>query len=133
MNNNRKRHSHIDNEASTHRVFTLLDAVQSDNEDEIDELMNDFDREFIAREEIKLTGNPSNVSALTLEANAHVVDQVTTHTKELEIDKKRKKTEESTLLIWKRNVSPHSREYCLLDGRVASQFDESASTFDTYE
>ena len=66
MNNNRKRHSHIDNEASTHQVFTLLDAVQSDNEDEIEELMNDFDREFIAREEIKLTGNPSNVSALTL-------------------------------------------------------------------
>ena len=25
------------------QVFTLLDAMQSDNEDEIDELMNDFD------------------------------------------------------------------------------------------
>ena len=61
-----------------------LDAVQIDNEDEIDELMNDFDTEFIAPEEIKLTGNPSNVSALRLQPNAN----------ELETDKKRKKTPE---------------------------------------
>ena len=58
-----------------------MDAVQIDNEDEIDELMNDFDTEFIAPEEIKLTGNPSNVSALRLQPNAN----------ELETDKKRKK------------------------------------------
>ena len=81
MNNNRKRHFDIDSDASTGQVFTLLDAVQSNNEDEIDELMNDFDTEFIAPEEIKLTDNQGNVSALTLEANVHIVDQGTTHTK----------------------------------------------------
>ena len=74
MNNNQKRHFHIDSDASTDQVFTLLDAVESNNEDEIDELMNNFDTEFIAPEEIELTGNPSNVSALTLEVNVHVVD-----------------------------------------------------------
>ena len=42
MNNNRKRHIHIDRDASTGQVFTLLDAVQSDNEDEIDKFMNDL-------------------------------------------------------------------------------------------
>ena len=42
--------------------------MQSNNEDEIDELMNDFDREFKAPEKIKLTDNQENVSALTLEA-----------------------------------------------------------------
>ena len=51
----------------------LMNAVRSDNEDEIAELMNDFDTEFIAPEEIELTGNPGNVNALTLEANVHVV------------------------------------------------------------
>ena len=35
----------------------LLDAVQGDNKDEIDELMNDFDMEFIALAEMKLTDN----------------------------------------------------------------------------
>ena len=56
-NNNRKRHFHIDNGASTDQVFTLLDTVQSDNEDKIDELINDFDKQFIAPEEIELTDN----------------------------------------------------------------------------
>ena len=81
MNNYQKRHFDIDINASMDQVFTLLDAVQSDNEDESDQLMNDFDSEFIAPEEIELTDNPGNVSALTLEANVHVVVQGTTHTK----------------------------------------------------
>ena len=81
MNNNRKRHFDIDSDASMGQVSTLLDAVQSNNEDEIDKLMNDFDTEFIALEEIELTDNQGNVSALTLEANIHIVDQETTHTK----------------------------------------------------
>ena len=81
MNNNRKRHFDIDSDASTSQVFTLLDVVQSNNQDETDELMNDFDMEFIAPEEIKLTDNQGNVSTLTLETNAHIVDQGTTRTK----------------------------------------------------
>ena len=43
--------------------------------------MNDFDTEFIAPEEIELTDNQGNVSALRLEANLHIVNQRTTHTK----------------------------------------------------
>ena len=70
-----------------------MDAVQSYNQDETDELMNDVDTELIAPEEIELTDNPDNASALTLEANVHVVDQETIHTKELET-KKEKKPEE---------------------------------------
>ena len=80
MNNNRKRCFDVDSDISTDQVFTLLDAVQSDREDEIVKLMNDFNTEFMASEEIKLTDNEGNVSALTLEANAHIVDQGTTHT-----------------------------------------------------
>ena len=49
--------------------------MQSDNEDEIDELMNDCDTEFIPPEEIELTWNPDNTRDLTLEGNAHLVDQ----------------------------------------------------------
>ena len=49
--------------------------------DETEKLMNDFDTKFIAPEEIELTDNQGNVSALTLEANVHIVDQGTTHTK----------------------------------------------------
>ena len=81
MNNNQKIYFDIDSNASTDQVFTLLDDVQSDNEDEIDKWINDFDSKLIAREEIKLTDNHENVSALTLEANVHVVGQGSTRTK----------------------------------------------------
>ena len=90
-NNNRKRPFHIYHDASTDQVFTLLDAVQSDSEDEIDELINDFNKKFIAPEEIELTDSPGNMSALTLEAHVDVVNQGTSDTKGLETNKKRKK------------------------------------------
>ena len=54
MNNNRKIYFHIDSGTSMDQIFALLDAVQSDNKDEINELMNDFDMEFIDSEVIKL-------------------------------------------------------------------------------
>ena len=69
MNNNRKTYFHIDSGTSTDQTFALLDKVQSNNEDNIDEFMNDFDTEFIVSEEIKLTYNPANTSVLTSEAN----------------------------------------------------------------
>ena len=74
INNNQKRLFYIDSDTSTDQGFTLLDAVQSDNEDEIDKLMNDFDTKFIAPEDIELTDNPDNISSLRLEVNVHVVD-----------------------------------------------------------
>ena len=40
------------------QIFAFLDTVQSDNENEIEELMNDSGTEFIAPEEIEPTDNP---------------------------------------------------------------------------
>ena len=42
INNNRKGHFNIDSDVSADQVFMLLDTVQSDNEDEIDGLMNSW-------------------------------------------------------------------------------------------
>ena len=83
-----EKHIYID---SDDQVFTLLVTAQGDNEDKIDELINDFEAEFIAREEIEITNNLNKLSTLALEANIHVVDQGNTYTKELETNKKRKK------------------------------------------
>ena len=107
--------------------------MQSDNKNEIDELMNDSDKEFITPEKHKLTDNPNNVSVLKPEANVHVVDKGTTHTKEIETNKKRNKPEENTSITWKCNVFPHSQENCLFDSGVSCQFDKSASAFHVYE
>ena len=49
--NSRKRYFHIDENASTEQIYALLD-VKSADEDDIDNLMNDSDTEFIVEEEI---------------------------------------------------------------------------------
>ena len=59
---------------------------------QIDELMNDSDMEFIAPEEIELTDHSENKIVLTPLANVHFADEGITHTKELETNKKRKKS-----------------------------------------
>ena len=58
--------------------------------------MNDSDTEFIAPEEIEFTDNRDNASVLKPELNDHVFEEGTTHTKELETNKKRKNPEENT-------------------------------------
>ena len=50
--NGRKRNFHIDETASSEQIYALLDDVGSAGEDDIDNLMNDCDTEFIAEEEI---------------------------------------------------------------------------------
>ena len=42
----------IDRDTTSEQVLVLLDAVESDEEDEIDNLMNDSDTKFIMEEEI---------------------------------------------------------------------------------
>ena len=102
INNNGKRYFDIDSGTFTDQIFALLHPVQSENEYENDELMNDSDTEFIASEEIDLTKIPGNTSVLTSEANVQAVDEGTTHTKELQANKMRKKPEVKIPITWKR-------------------------------
>ena len=57
----------------------LLDTVQSGSKDGTDNSMNDSETEFRAPQEIELPDNSYNVSVLIPRANAHVVDEGTTH------------------------------------------------------
>ena len=43
---------YIDKNASSEQIYTLLDEVESANENKIEKLMNDSDTELIAEEEI---------------------------------------------------------------------------------
>ena len=49
VTNRTKRYFHI---ASSEQIYALLDDVESVDEDNIDNLMNDSDTEFIAEEEV---------------------------------------------------------------------------------
>ena len=99
-------------------------TVQGDNEDKIDELINDFETEFIALEEIEITNNLNKLSTLALEANIHVVDQGNTYTNELETNKKRKNNRRKyPIYMEMQRSSTFSRELSSLRQRIASVFD----------
>ena len=68
-----KRYFHIDENASNEQIYALLDDVERADEDNIDNLMNDTDTEFIAEEEITQAASTQDTSLTTSEANLHVV------------------------------------------------------------
>ena len=53
--NGRIKYFHIDENASSTWIYVLLDDVESCNEDDTSNLMNDSDTDFIAEEEITRT------------------------------------------------------------------------------
>ena len=57
--NGRKRYFHIDENTSSEQIYASLDDVESADEDNIDNLMNDSDTEFIAEKEIKQAASSS--------------------------------------------------------------------------
>ena len=52
VTNGRKRNFHIDETASSEQTYALLDDVGSADEDDMNNLINDSENEFIAEEEI---------------------------------------------------------------------------------
>ena len=73
--------------------------MQSDKENEMVELINDSDMEFIVPKEIELTKNLENASVLTPEVNVYIIEESTVNTKELETNIKSKSLKENTLMI----------------------------------
>ena len=67
----------IDRDTTSEQVPVLLDAVESDEEDEIDNLMNDSDTKFIMEEEIAVEKNENNSNdggdLLVPDTNVHIV------------------------------------------------------------
>ena len=72
-NDGRKRYFHIDKNTSSEQIYALLHDVHSDDEDDIDNLMNDSDTEFIAEEEVTQAARKQDTFLTTPEANLHVV------------------------------------------------------------
>ena len=71
--NVRKRYFHIDKNATSEQIYALLDNVESTDEEDMGNLMNDSDSELIAEEEITQATSTQVTSLTTPEANLHVV------------------------------------------------------------
>ena len=79
LDNPKKRYFTIDNNTKSNEIFSILDAVGSDDEEDINDLMNDSDTEFIVEEEDELYkgkgGASDDHSVLVAEANVHEVEE----------------------------------------------------------
>ena len=71
MNNNRKKYVQINNHIFGDQILALLDNVQSDDKEDIEELMNNSDAEFFANDEDleNIVPDSNNADMLTPEAS----------------------------------------------------------------
>ena len=107
-------------------MFALLDKVQSDEEEDIEELMNDSDTEFLANDEDieNVVPNSDNADISTPEASIHIV---------IDNEKEQGKKFEDVQFQWRHNIAPNIREECNLVGDVSHQLKWSASSLEAYE
>ena len=73
--NKRKNYARIDRNTRNEEIFALLNEVNSDQEDDIDNLMNDSETEFTVDEKLdnEIDSDDEPLSVLMPEANIHVV------------------------------------------------------------
>ena len=113
--NGRKSYFHIDENASSEQMYALWDDVESPDENDIDNLMNDSDTEFIAEEEITLAASTQDTSLTTPETNLHVVPR------------DNQPEERKELWKWTKNVKVTKQEECLLVPEMQSDLNETVS------
>ena len=129
MDNKRKNYIHIDSATSSDEIFAILDSVHSDGEDEIDELMNNSDTEFIVEEEISSNLNRNdteNTNILTPDANVHVVKHGGTD------DEENSRPKDDTIK-WGKSANANVRQECSLEGEICHQLRENASPIEIFE
>ena len=116
----RKIYFHIDESASSEQIYASLDDVESADEDDIDNLMNDSDTEFIVEEEITQVTSTSETSLTTPEANLPIVPSGN-HSK------KKEKNKKEELWKWTKKVKVTKPAECHLVSKMQPNLNETVS------
>ena len=102
-----ERYFHIAENASSEQIYALLDDVESADNDDIGNLMNDSDTEFIAEEAITQASITQDTCLTTPEANLHVVPSDNQ-------SKRKDKNKKEELWKWTETVKVLKQEECHL-------------------
>ena len=94
--------------------------VLLDDEDNIDNLMNDSDTEFIAEEEVTQTASTEDTSLTAPEANLHVVPSDNQ-------SKKKEKNQTEELWKWTKKVKVIKQEECYFVLEIQPDLNETVS------
>ena len=68
---NKKKYVQIDRETSSNKIFAMLDEIDSDNQSDIDNLIEDSDAEYAVEEPVPETKEDGH-NILKPEANIHI-------------------------------------------------------------
>ena len=135
LNNKSKKYVRIDRNTRSEEMFALLDEVNSQQEEDIDNLMNDSDTEFTVDENLDndIDSDDEPLSVLIPEANIHVVKSSTAKAnmgesnvvceKESKQKSKRKGKEKATKrksvdFNWKKRPDSKLKQPCALEAEV---------------
>lgn len=152
----RKKYINVE-KLSSGEIYALLDGIESDNEDDIENLMNDSDTEFVLDENDFDDEKPNQTDdydnhVLVPEAAIHVVQnpaeeneskpgssKSTVGKKRLngensESDKKKKKKDNSNNENWKweNKKEPPQKKVCTLVAEVLANLDINSTPFDIF-
>ena len=120
-----KRYFHIDENSSSEQIYALLDDVESANEDNIDNLVNDSDTEFIAQEEITEPASIQDTSLTSFEANLHIVPSDNQ-------SKKKEKNKKEELWEWTKKEKVTKQEVCHLVPEIQPNLSETVSPIEIF-
>jgi hypothetical protein len=97
----RKKYIRIDRETGSNEIFAMLDEIGSDNESDVENLLEDSDTEYVEDMPVPETGNneENHHQLLAPDANIHVIETPTTSESEPPRKKLKEKINE---LKWKR-------------------------------
>ena len=123
--NGRKRYFHIGENASSKQIYALFDDVESADEDDIDNLINDSDTKFIVEEEISQAASTQDTSLTTPAANLHVVAK-------WHQSKKKEKNTKEELWRWTKKVKVTKQEECHLVPEMQPNLNETVSPLEIF-
>ena len=121
--NNRKKYVHIDRETGSNEIFAMLDKTENETESDIENLLEDFDTEYIP------DNKEESHQLLTPEAKVHVEGEV------FDIDEPPAKKHEKKFveLKWKCTYKSAKAKKCTLEANILLNIPENASPLPMFE
>ena len=134
LKNKKKHYVKIDRDTTSEQVLALLDAVEGDQEDKIDNLMNDSDTVFIVEEEIaeEKNENGSNDGGdwRIPDANFHIASAENGEDETKKAKKSKRKQKETPSFTWKKRANLH--ESTLKAEVITDEMQEHCTPFDMF-
>ena len=132
MENKRKKYIRIESDISNDELFAMFDEIDSGDESDIENILNDSDTEFLCDKPITTMANDIH-KVLVPEANFHVASEATEQQQEeYKVVQKKRKSQPIFDIKWSSKRSSQMRRDCLLKASVQHDFGENFTPVDVF-